>query len=325
MKKKTIALCALTGTLAAATAGGFFYTFQSWKHFMGRLDYTPADEDPETPVHLTGEWKQYQETFSEGKRFFLSWPKEEVSIRSYDGLKLTGYLMRPAEGTPVRGCLLMMHGYHGSPSHEFGVIIPFYLQQGFILLLPDERAHGKSEGKSLTFGVKERHDCQMWAEYLAGQYPDLPMFLDGISMGASVVLMASSLPLPKQVRGIIADCGFTSPWEIVRHVMTQDLKLPAYPTMWMSEVVCRVWSGYSLREYSTIEALKRNELPVLFVHGRADSFVPCWMTEVNEAACLAPHRAFYVEKAGHGLSYLIEKDRCEAELVSFFDEYIDKE
>lgn len=305
----------------AAIAGSFLFTFRILKASTGRHDYKPGDWDPDAPVTVSKRWEDFRETFQEGKRFFLTYPREEVSILSSDGLRLTGYLLKPEEGVPVKGCLLLMHGYHGSPYHDFGVILPFYLREGYILLIPDERAHGKSEGKCLTFGIKERYDCQRWAQYLADRYPALPVFLDGISMGATVVLMASALPLPKQVRGIIADCGFTSPYEIARHVVKTSMHLPLFPTMPMAELACRVWSGYWMKSYSTVMAMQENTRPVLFVHGRADDFVPCYMTEQNYEACTAPKEAVYVEQAGHGLSYLYEKETCEKTLKRFLERY----
>lgn len=316
--KKIAAGIAAVGT---AAAGSFLFTFRTLKQSTGRHDYRPGDWDPDVPVTVSKRWKAFQDTFQEGKRFFLTYPKEEVSIQSYDGLRLAGYLLKPEEGTPVKGALLLMHGYHGSPYHDFGVILPFYLKEGYILLIPDERAHGKSEGKCLTFGIKERYDCQRWAKYLADRYPELPLFLDGISMGATIVLMASALPLPEQVKGIIADCGFTSPYEIVRHVVKQDMHLPLFPTIPMTELVCRLWSGYGMKDYSTLQAMRENTRPVLFVHGRADDFVPCYMTEQNYAACRAPKKVAYVEQAGHGLSYLYEKETCEKELLAFLNQY----
>lgn len=321
MRSKNKIITAGTAAVGTALTGSLIFTFHTLKKCTGRHNYKPEDWDPEEPVTVSKRWKPFQETFQEGKRFFLNYPKEEVSIQSFDGLRLVGYLLKPEEGVPVKGCLLLMHGYHGSPFHDFGVILPFYLKEGYILLIPDERAHGKSEGKCLTFGIKERYDCQLWTRYLADRYPEQPIFLDGISMGGTIVLMTSSLPLPEQVKGIIADCGYTSPYEIVRHVVKNDMHLPLFPTMPMTELTCRLWSGYWLKEYSTLEALRENTRPVLFVHGRADDFVPCYMTEQNYAACKAPKKVTYVEQAGHGLSYLFEKENCEKELLEFLDRY----
>ncbi len=281
-----------------------------------RYPADPAGEDAEAPVKMAKSWEPYRAVFQQGKRWYLGAERERVEIESTDGIPLVGHLIRP-EGEPV-GCILLMHGFHGNPYHDFGPILPFYHDRGYLLLIPDERAHGESGGKYITYGIKERWDCLCWCRYLAGRFgTDMPLFLDGISMGAAIVLMASSLPLPENVRGIIADCGYTSPYAIMRHVLKHRLHLPVFPILQMAEVLFRLLAGFGLREYSTLEAMETNPYPVLFVHGLADDFVPSYMTEENYRACRAEKEVMYAEGAGHGLSYLVMRPECEERLERF--------
>lgn len=138
----------------------------------------------------------------------------------------------------------------------------------------------KSEGRYITYGVKERHDLKRWILYtnrnLAAKNKDI--FLCGISMGCATTLMAAGLDLPDNVKGIIADCGFTSPWDIIKHVAKERFHLPPFPLMYMVDLISEVVAGFGLKEVSIPEIMKRNKIPVLFIHGDADDYVPMWMT-----------------------------------------------
>lgn len=318
--------------LIVCLVGIVLYGGSLFRKMIYRRPYrkAPAREEAEEPVHLSPMWEPYREAFQEGKRYFCLSDKERIEITAYDGITLVGHLLWPdgvrtgdeVDLSKIKGFLVLMHGFHGYPSNDFGLVIPYYMSLGYALMMPDERAHGESGGNYITFGIRERHDCQKWCEYLNQRFgEEKPIFLDGISMGASTVLMTSSLPLPKNVRGIIADCGFTSPKAIMKHVLKNGMHLPVFPVLLLAAVLCRCMAGFGLEEYSAVEAMKENKLPVLFIHGLADDFVPSYMTEENYAACTAPKKVMYVEGAGHGLSYLYEKEKCQAYLKEFLETY----
>ena len=257
----------------------------------------------------------------EGMEWFRQQQTERVFQESYDGLKLAADVLF-ADRDKAQGVLILMHGFHGSAAHDFSCAVRFYHELGYHLLLPHQRAHGKSQGRYLCFGVKERYDCQMWAHYAATRFgTELPIFLDGISMGASTVLMAASLELPSNVKGIIADCGFTSPWEIFQYVMKKWFGLPPFPILHLTGLLCRLTAGFGFKEYSTQDALSHSELPVLFVHGTEDELVPIWMSERNYQVCKGSKRFIKVEGAPHGFSFLVEEERCKQELCSFLEQY----
>jgi len=152
--------------------------------------------------------------------------------------------------------------------------------------------------------VKERFDCRDWARYAAQRFgEDKPLFLMGISMGAATVLMASGLELPRNIRGIVADCGFTTPWDIMAHVARRDYRLPPFPLLYLLDGLARLRAGFRLKGADTRKALERNRIPVLFLHGEEDSFVPLSMTEENFAACRAEKRLYTVPGAGHAQSF----------------------
>lgn len=148
-----------------------------------------------------------------GIAFWRAQEPEDIFLPSFDGLRLHGQLVQQPES---KGTILLFHGYRSSWVIDFSIVLPYYYSLGYDLLVVDERAHGQSEGDYITFGVRERRDVVTWAQYAAMHFgPAHPLILDGLSMGAATVLMASELDLPASVRGIIADCGFSSPYAIM--------------------------------------------------------------------------------------------------------------
>ncbi len=232
-------------------------------------------------------------------------PYEDVWTTSFDGLKLHGNFYAGKEGAPIQ---IMFHGYHGNPTRDFSGGIPLAVSQGFNVLAIDERAHGKSEGKCLTFGILERRDVVSWAEYAAEKFgSDRPIILTGISMGAATVLMASNLELPESVKCIISDCGYTSPEEIIAKVM-KEMHLPPVLLMPFVRLGAKLFGHFTLDEADAPSSLSETKLPVLFIHGEDDRFVPCEMSRRNYEACNSTKNLFTVPDAGHGLSFIIDHE-----------------
>lgn len=258
------------------------------------------------------------ELINVGKSLLETMPFESNSIVSHDGLRLVGKLYR-AEGETNK-YIICMHGYRSSPD-DFSGAIGFFTEQGYNVLAVQQRAHGESDGKWITFGVKERYDALAWCNYLVNTFgSDIKIILDGLSMGATTVLMASGLDLPKNVKGVIADCGFTSPWEIVTHVAKHDMHLPKFPLLYLMIPTVKLLCGFGLKEESTVNAVKKSKLPILYVHGLSDDFVPHEMSVKAYNARPENSRLISVEGAAHGLSYVIDEERCKKELGCFLNE-----
>ena len=242
-------------------------------------------------------------------------PFERVYIRSGDGLKLSGRLYHQADQSPV---VIAFHGYRGTPSRDFSGGTQLYLSTGFNLLLIEERAHCSSEGHVITFGVKERYDCLSWIEFVRQRYgPETPILLAGISMGAATVLMASGLDLPENVKGIVADAPYTSPKAIIQKVCA-DWKVPvplAYPFLALG---AHLYGGIDLTEADAAEAVKHTKVPILLIHGEDDRFVPCDMSRKIAASNSAMIELHTFPEAGHGLSFLVDRDRYERIAGDFF-------
>lgn len=259
----------------------------------------------------------WREDILRGHRWLESHPGEDVFLQSFDGLRLHGrYLTQPG---PSRGTILLAHGFQSSGEWDFGCILEPYFQMGFDLLLIDQRAHLQSQGRYLTMGVRESRDVADWCRWLAARRgPGHRIVPDGISMGATSVLLAAGSDLPDNVVGVIADCPFTSPREIFESVMAQ-LHLPR-ALLWGAGLCCRVMAGFSIDGASTVEALKKCTLPLLMAHGEADDFVPCAMGRASFAAAASTDKQLLtVPGAGHGMSYLVDRPRVHAALTAFLD------
>lgn len=273
----------------------------------------------ETAIQKTS-YGKYYENIVIGNNFLNENPSLEVQITSDDGLKLSGVWV-PAEN--AKGTILLAHGYRSSKIVDFSLAFGMYHALGLNILIPDQRAHGKSEGRYITFGVKESRDMQQWVAYHNKTFGELPLILSGLSMGASTMLYLADADLPKNVKGIIADCGFTSPKEIIQHVFHRVVHLPAAPSLWVADLFARLFAGFSLTEKDSRQTLRNSKLPVLLVHGVDDGFVPCEMTRQSYAACKEPKELLLVEGADHGVSFLVAKDRYVETVMAFLQKYVE--
>lgn len=241
---------------------------------------------------------------------------EEVTICSHDGLNLVGHWYKCPNAKRV---VVAMHGWRSSWTYDFGMISEFLHDNGCSVLYAEQRGQNNSEGEHMTFGILERYDCLEWIKWAnekCGQ--KLPIYLAGVSMGASTVLMAAGLELPVNVKGIIADCAFTSPDAIWKHVAEKNMHIPYELNDTMVDKMCRKMIQQSAKEYSTIDAMHQCKVPVLFIHGTDDSFVPVTMSYENYSACASEKRLFVVPKAEHGLSYYVDTVGYENEVLAFW-------
>lgn len=241
-------------------------------------------------------------------------PYERVHITSFDGLRLSGRYYLNRSGAPLA---ILCHGYRGTPTRDFCGGADICLSAGYNVLLIEHRAHCSSGGHTISFGVNERRDCLAWTQYAVERFGSgVRIVLAGVSMGAATVLMASALPLPENVRGIIADCPYTSPRAIITEVARQR-GLPGAALWPAASLSARVFGGFSPEAADAEEAVKHAKVPILLIHGEADAFVPCDMARRIAAANPALVELHTFPNAGHGVSYLEDTPRYTA-LVNDF-------
>ena len=242
-------------------------------------------------------------------KWLLDHGAKDVWTESEDGLKLHGLWV---EAENAVGTAVLVHGYHSTKLVDFGGSMMYFHRNGLNLLLVDQRCHGESEGRYVTFGVKESRDMLCWLRYLEKELWRGPVILSGLSMGASTVMYMADEALPSNVKGLVVDCGFTSPAAILGKVYRDVTRLSPVPWIWSAEIFARIFARSSLWGKNSIKSLSKNHLPILMVHGRADDFVPCAMTEVAYEACGGDKMLHLVDGAGHGLSFLVDKQGYKA-------------
>ena len=246
-------------------------------------------------------------------------PHEEVSITSFDGLKLYGKYYEYAPGAPIE---LMFHGYRGTAERDLSGGVQRCFSLGRSVLLVDQRTSCKSEGHVISFGINESRDCLTWIDFIINHYgKDSKIILTGISMGAATVMIAAGKDLPENVIGVLADCGYSSAKTIIYKAI-KDLKLPPALLYPFVKLGAKIFGHFDLEETSPIESIKNCKVPIIFVHGEADDFVPCDMSREVYDACPSSKLLFTVPGAGHGLGYIMDLEGYLKTVTEFSTQYI---
>ena len=248
-------------------------------------------------------------------KMIRAYPYKEYSIQSFDGLTLRAKLYEYKPGAPIE---LMFHGYRGYAERDLSGGVERCFKLGHSALLIDHRAAGCSDGHVITFGILEKRDALRWVDFAVREFgQDARLILTGISMGAATVMMAAGEELPPQIQYVLADCGYTSPREIISKVM-RDLKLPPALLYPCATLGARIFGGFNLNEDSPLEAMARCKLPVVFAHGDADDFVPYDMSVRLCEVCTGRHKKLVtIRGAGHGLAFPVARDEYVEALAEF--------
>lgn len=235
-------------------------------------------------------------------------PFEQVYITAADGIRLAGRYYHRSDDAPLH---IQFHGYRGNGIRDFCAAHAICQELGINTLVVDQRAHGLSGGNTMTFGILERYDCLCWAKYARDRFgSNREIFLSGVSMGAATVLMASSLPLPENVAGIIADCPYSTPGAIIRKVIT-DVRFPSVLIYPFVSLGAFVFGGFRVWEESAIHAVSRTKIPILLIHGSDDKFVPPEMSAAIYEKCAGQRYLEVFPGAGHGGSCATDPVRYE--------------
>lgn len=294
--------------LLSAVLGGAYFAYR-------RAFYSPMEGREEVKPIPNPAYDPYRPEMRRIYRVMADRPCEWVSITSYDGLTLSGRYYHVKDGAPLD---IGFHGYKSSAIVDFSGGSELCFEMGHNLLLVDQRAHGKSQGRTICFGLKERHDLLKWVEYAIARFgKGTDIYLYGVSMGGATVLMASGLELPKNVKAIIADCPYANAMDVIMDVGRKELPIP----MWMMRpfiiLGARIFGGFDVNETDAIEAVKNTKVPILIIHGLADTFVPCAMSEEVEKANPDMVKRVTIPEAEHGISYLVDTDAYKEAVYNF--------
>lgn len=250
-------------------------------------------------------YEEFRERIIEWTKDIRHAPYEVFKIKSHDGLTLTAKYYEYKPGAPIE---ILFHGYRGYAERDLCGGVERCHRLGRGALIVDQRASGESEGHVITFGIRERLDCALWAKFAAERFPDSPLILTGISMGAATVMTALCEELPSSVVCVLADCGYTTPRAIISKVL-RDIHLPVWLFYPAIKLGAGLFGRFNLEEASALEGVERTKIPVIFIHGDADNFVPYSMSEELYEACSSTHkRLVKIEGAGHGLAFPRDED-----------------
>ncbi len=278
---------------------------------VGKKDFLSTGES-DSPQKEKDFWE-------EGRKWLESVDKEPLEIVSTDGLHLRGLFLPP----PLKDgrYAVLIHGY-GTRGMEMGPFARFYYEELKMgILIPDNRGHGLSEGHYIGFGWHDREDVINWLNYLVKREGEPEsIILHGISMGGATVLMTSGEALPASVKAVVSDCAYTSAMEVLTHQLKTLFKLPAFPFIPLANFVTRLRAGYSLKQASALEQVKKTRLPILFIHGDADDFVPFSMMRPLYDAAGGPKGQLVVAGAGHAQAMQINGEAFKEGIRKFLEE-----
>lgn len=251
-----------------------------------------------------------------------STPKETWYERSSQGnLRLAANFVPAAKKT--NQTIVIFHGYTRD-SEYMADFIQLFHDQGYNVLAPDARASGKSEGKIIGYGWPERKDNLRWINKLiqktGGNKAQIGLF--GVSMGGASVMFLAGEKLPSQVKVLVEDCGYSSIKGELTYQLKEMFNLPSFPLIPAVNLETRVRGGYNFNDGDAIKQLQKNKLPILFIHGSKDSFVPTKMVYDNYRATNAPKKLYVVKGAEHANSYATEPTKYRKTVGTFIKNYL---
>lgn len=238
-------------------------------------------------------------------------------IESYDKLQLHSYVVSQNSNKWA----IVVHGYGGSGKLMSDKSKYFY-DMGYNVLIPDLRGHGKSEGDYIGMGWKDRLDIISWINFIIKENPNAEIVLHGTSMGAATVLMTSGENLPSNVKAIVADCAYTSAWDEFSYQLETYLKVPPYYILNVTNMVTKLKAGYSLKEASALECVKKATVPILYIHGDKDKFVPYSMMDKLYDATNSPKEKLTIEGGEHANSDLVSPFLYWLTVEDFLNQYV---
>ncbi|PIC57296.1 alpha/beta hydrolase [Sporosarcina sp. P12(2017)] len=310
--KKVIVLLVAFFVVFQIAGSLFFYNLaikRGPKDFLtGNADLKVSAETMD--VFLNGDWLVWVD-----KQEF-----KEMHMTSRDGVDLMGYFL--AAKQPTDKLVILTHGYLGH-AKQMGLYGQYYYEElGYNIFLPNARGHGKSGGDYYGFGWPDRLDVMDWTKLLAEEMdPDTQVLYHGLSMGAATVLMASGESLPKQVKAIIADSPYQSVYQLFAYQLNRMFHLPAFPLLDNMSLLTSARAGYSLKEADALSAVQRATVPILYIHGNADTFVPTEMTKELYEKTKSDTELFLVDDANHGEAFVMDQEAYKRKVDEFLEKH----
>lgn len=291
---------------------GYIYNQIAWRNTFKLPKFIEKIIAGNTPE---GEYEKF--CAKAEKNLYDNYPLELIEITTSDGATLRAKLLKPKK--PNGKIILACHGARSDGVGEFCKIAPYLYEHGYTIFLPDHRGCGSSTGKFMGYGTHESKDTFLWLESIEKRFPSYSIFLYGISMGAATVLMMSDKADRESIKGIIADCSYTSAWDEFSYQIKESFHLPNFPILNICDLYSKIFAGYSFKTASPLECVKNAKKPVLFIHGKADDYVPYYMMDILYNACPTEKYKVTVEGAFHARSYYQNHIQYETEMEKFIE------
>lgn len=275
--------------------------------------------------NLEGSWNYMFDNYPELKNWKDSLEQadalKDTFIYAPDKARLHAYYVKAP--IPTSKTAIIVHGYTDNAIRMMMIGYMYNRNLGYNILLPDLRNSGLSDGDAFQMGWLDRKDVMQWMELAHHLYGDsTQMVIHGISMGGATTMMISGESLPDYVKCFVDDCGYTSVWDQFKKELKEDFDLPAFPLMHTTSLLCDWVYGWNFKEASALEQVKKCPLPMLFIHGEKDDYVPTWMVHELYEAKPEPKEIWTVPNADHATSYKLNKETYTEKVKQFIDKYI---
>ena len=303
--RKHRVLLGIIALLFVVSIGASFYFFHVAQIREEKSFINNNGRSKGTPIHA------YEQSFDQLTK--------ETLWMTNQGLKQDAWYV-PAE-TATNKTVIVVHGFTNDKEDMKPYAWMFH-ELGYNVLMPDNMSHGDSEGQIIGYGWNDRLNVIKWAEMLVEQNSDSEITLFGVSMGAATVMMASGEEsLPDQVVNIIEDCGYSSVWDELKYQAKEMYNLPAFPILYEVSAISKIRAGFSYGQASSVNQLKNNTRPVLFIHGSDDTFVPTSMVYKNYQATQGEKELYIVKGAGHAKSFETDPQAYIEKISTFLKKY----
>ena len=301
--------------------GGAVTMLMAASFFMLEYSLSPDNRGKDIP----GSWNYLFDTYPETRPWIDSLKQAEALkdtfIYNDERIKLHAYYV--AASKPTSKTAVIVHGYTDNAIRMMMIGYMYHHSLGFNILLPDLQYSGLSGGDDFQMGWLDRKDVMKWMDTANQIYGDsTQMVVHGISMGGATTMMISGESQPDYVKCLVDDCGYTSVWDQFGKELKVQFNLPKMPLMYISSWLCGIFKGWTFQEASAIEQVKKCKLPMLFIHGKKDDYVPTWMVYDLYQAKPEPKELWVVPDADHARSYLLNKEEYTEKVKLFTDKYI---
>lgn len=323
MKKSTKKILATVGVVGAAGVISYY--------LMGNIFYfatltKKGIQSPYVAKKASGSKENSEEKIrlnklmEIGKEWFNNIDKEQLVIKStqYNKNLHADYIFADKE---TNICAIVIHGYSSNPC-SMGVYAQKYHELGYTVLMPSLNGHADSESGKITMGWEDRHDIIDWINYLVETNPDMKIILHGVSMGAATTMMTTGESLPNNVKVAVADCGYTSVWDIFSNKLQNNFHLHTFPALYSMNAANKLHSGFDFKEASCVEQLKKSKIPTIFIHGDKDTFVPYEMLDKVYEACASDKEKVTIPNSPHARNACSNPELYWNSVCNFINNYI---